>query len=299
MSSAIKASKQAPEKQQLVLLSGLSGSGKTIALHALEDLNYYCVDNLPSGLLQAFILQILEQPERYPAVAVAIDARDRSEDLGNIPRWLSKLADKGIDSHLLFLTASRKILLQRFSETRRRHPLTSAIITLPTALDLEQEILAPLKCAADHVINTSDINLHQLRRQIARLITQHKQSETMTLVLQSFAFKQGIPEDLDFLFDVRCLPNPHWETQLRSQCGRNQAVIDWLGSDEMTLEYLADTFAFLNRWLEKFVESQRSYITIGIGCTGGQHRSVYLAERLAEQLRGKFKKLQLVHRELE
>ncbi|MCF6225508.1 MAG: RNase adapter RapZ [Xanthomonadales bacterium] len=298
MSSAKNPIKLAPEKQQLVLLSGLSGSGKTIALHALEDLNYYCVDNLPSGLLQAFILQILEQPARYPAVAVAIDARDRSEDLGNIPRWLSKLADKGINSHLLFLTANRKTLLQRFSETRRRHPLTCADITLPTALDLEQEILVPLKCAADHVIDTSDINLHQLRRQIAKL-TQHKQSEEMTLVLQSFAFKHGIPEDLDFLFDVRCLPNPHWETQLRSQCGRDQAVIDWLGSDAMTCEYLADTFTFLDCWLEKFAESQRSYITIGIGCTGGQHRSVYLAEQLAEQLKGKFHKLQLVHRELE
>lgn len=298
MDSAETASKQAPENQQLVLLSGLSGSGKTIALHALEDLHYYCVDNLPSGLLQAFILQILEQPERYPAVAIAIDARDRSEDLYNIPHWLSKFAAKGIDSHLLFLTANRKVLLQRFSETRRRHPLTGAETTLPSALNLEQEILAPLKAAADHVVDTSDINQHQLSRQIAKL-TRRDQSEAMTLVLQSFAFKHGIPQDLDFLFDVRCLPNPHWEPQLRNHNGRDQCVIKWLGKDNMTREYLADISTFLDCWLEKFAASQHSYITIGIGCTGGQHRSVYLAERLAERLKGKFEKLQLVHRELE
>lgn len=298
----MSSSQQPPEpialKQQLVLLSGLSGSGKTIALHALEDLDYYCVDNLPSGLLQAFIIQILDQPLRYQSVAVAIDARDRSQDLGNIPGWLSRLADRGIESKLLFLTADRKTLLQRFSETRRRHPLTGRNVTLPAALDLEREILKPLKTSADFIIDTSDINLHQLRRQIAKL-TRHEQSTQMTLVFQSFAFKHGIPQDLDFLFDVRCLPNPHWESQLRSLSGCDRPVIEWLANDDMTTDYLADTSAFLGRWLDKFAASQRSYVTIGIGCTGGQHRSVYLAERLAELLSGKTQKVQVVHRELE
>ena len=298
MSSADKPPQEPALQQQLVLLSGLSGSGKTIALHALEDLDYYCVDNLPSGLLQAFIKQILENPQRYSSVAVAIDARDRSEDLASVPDWLSRLADKGIESKLLFLTADRKTLLQRFSETRRRHPLTGDNITLPAALDLEREILEPLKTAADFIIDTSDINLHQLRRQIAKL-TRHDQSAEMTVILQSFAFKHGVPQDLDFLFDVRCLPNPHWESQLRSLSGRDQAVMDWLGADAMACDFLADTNAFLQRWLDKFAASQRSYITIGIGCTGGQHRSVYLVEQLGVLLSGKTQKIQLVHRELE
>ncbi len=298
MNDADQIPKKTELNQRLVLLSGLSGSGKTIALHALEDIDYYCVDNLPSGLLQAFINQILEHPKRYPSVAVAIDARDRSEDLSKIPGWLSKLAAKGIQSQLLFLTADRKTLLHRFSETRRRHPLTQADITLPDALDLEREVLEPLESAADYIIDTSDINLHQLRRQISKL-SRHEQSPEMTLILQSFAFKHGVPQDLDFLFDVRCLPNPHWEPKLRSLNGRDGAVIDWLGNDAMTTEYFNDIAAFFKTWLDKFTANQRSYITIGIGCTGGQHRSVFLVEKLATTFAGKKQKVQIVHRELE
>ena len=285
-------------QQQLVLLTGLSGSGKTVALHALEDLDYYCVDNLPSGMLQIFIRQILDQPQRYPAVAVAIDARDRSQDLSSVPSWLRQLKSEGIDSQLIFLTAEDKILLQRFSETRRRHPLTQTDITLPMALELEREILQPLAVAASYTIDTSDINLHQLRRQIAKLCRPDSHTQ-MTLVLESFAFKHGIPQDIDFLFDARCLPNPHWNPELRGHTGQDQAVQNWLNSEPLVVEYLADTFHFLKRWLTEFADSQRSYITIGVGCTGGQHRSVYLVEKLKPLLLQYYPSIQKVHRELE
>ncbi len=283
--------------QHLVLLSGLSGSGKTIGLHALEDLNYYCVDNLPSALLQAFLKQILDNPERYPLIAIAIDARDRKQDLVHIPEWLQQLNSEQIQTQLIFLTADRKTLVQRFSETRRRHPLTEARTALPAAMVKEHEILRPLKNAADCVIDTSDINLHQLRQQIWKLVSANNNSN-MTVMLQSFAFKRGVPQDLDFLFDVRCLPNPHWESQLRSLNGRDDAVVDWLGNNSLTSAYLNDIETLLNRWLKVFIQTQRSYITIGIGCTGGQHRSVYLVEQLAKSLGGQHGNVQTYHREL-
>lgn len=286
-----------PEVQHLVLLSGLSGSGKTIGLHALEDLNYYCVDNLPSALLQAFLKQILENPKRYPLVAIAIDARDRNQDLLHISEWLANLDPEQIKTQLIFLTADRKTLFQRFSETRRRHPLTEAETALPAAMDKEQDILKPIKNAADFVIDTSDINLHQLRQQIWKLVSSNN-SSNMTVILQSFAFKHGVPQDLDFLFDARCLPNPHWEPQLRSSTGKDDAVANWLGNDPLTSAYLNDIEALLKRWLETFARTQRSYITIGIGCTGGQHRSVYLVEQLAKLLGEQQNSVQTFHREL-
>ena len=284
-------------KQSLVLISGLSGSGKSTALHALEDLGYYCVDNLPASLLPEFARHLSNDPALYSKVSLGIDARARGPELADIPAWLEELNTARLPNQLLFLTADTRDLIKRFSETRRRHPLTRDQHALPEAIDRERALLAPLQQRADWVIDTSDINIHQLRRQVWKCIGSDDQ--TMTVVLESFAYKRGVPQDVDFVFDSRHLPNPHWVNELRSLSGLEPAVHQWLEQDESVKQFYDDILAMLLRWLPLIQQGQRSYVTVGIGCTGGRHRSVYLADRLAKTLRQTFSPVVVHHREIE
>ena len=284
-------------QQSLVLVTGLSGGGKSTALRALEDLGCYCVDNLPAALLPEFAKQIKLNPSRYSRVALGVDARSPARDLDEIPVWLEDLSRAGLHCQLLFLTADANAIIKRFSETRRRHPLTSDHHSLPQAIDREQGLLDGLRKKADWVIDTSDINIHQLRRQVWKC--SGTENETMTIVLESFAFKRGVPQDVDFIFDARILPNPHWVAELREFSGLEQPVREWLEQDRAVEGMLTDILEFLKTWLPEFQRSQRSYVTVGIGCTGGRHRSVYLVDRLASGLGQAFGQLLIHHRELQ
>ena len=283
-------------RQTLVVVSGLSGGGKSTALHALEDLGFYCVDNLPAVLLKEFSRQMVANPELYSRVALGIDARSRGPELTEIPGWLDELQQSRIHCQLLFLTADAKDLIKRFSETRRRHPLTSDTCALPRAIEWESEILETLKSRADWVIDTSDTNIHELRRQVWKCVG--GDSDPTTIVLESFAFKRGIPQDVDFVFDARNLPNPHWVDGLRSQTGLDSDVQKWLENDQTVNSMYSDIEKFLLSWLPQFRDSQRSYVTVGIGCTGGRHRSVYLVERLKGRFETRFDRVITHHRDL-
>ena len=281
--------------QHLILVSGLSGSGKSTALGALEDLGYYCADNLPAALLAEFASHIRSDPNLYRRVALGIDARSRGPELSAIPAWMDALESEGFDCKLLFLTAEPSVLLHRFSETRRRHPLTSGEDALPAAIEKEQKLLAPLEDRADWVMDTSQSNIHQLRSQVRKWAGAH--GDSMTVVLESFAFRRGVPLDVDFVFDARCLPNPHWVEELRAKTGHDDAVREWLEQDSSAESMLDDIRGFLLKWLPRFQDAQRSYVTVGIGCTGGRHRSVYLVERLRESLGDAFPQVLTEHRD--
>lgn len=283
--------------RHLVLVTGLSGGGKSTALRAIEDLGFYCVDNLPAALLPEFAAQIRHGTDIYSRVALGIDARSPEEDLAEIPAWLEGLVGSGIECQMLFLDADSRAIIKRFSETRRRHPLTSDQRSLPQAIEREIALLAGLRRGADWVIDTSDTNIHQLRRQVWNCIGSG--NESMTVVLESFAFKRGVPQDVDFIFDARILPNPHWVESLRDFSGLDEPVRQWLERDESVERMIGDVLGFLKTWLPEFRHSQRSYVTVGIGCTGGRHRSVYLVDRLAKGLGGEFGDVLIHHRELQ
>jgi UPF0042 nucleotide-binding protein len=283
--------------QRLIVVSGLSGGGKSTALHALEDLGCYCVDNLPAALLKEFSAQISGNPDLYSKVALGIDARSRGPELEDIPGWLDELKQAGIRCQMLFLTAGSPAIIKRFSETRRRHPLTSEQCALLQAIEREKAMLDPLKQKSDWVIDTSDTNIHQLRRQVWKCVG--GESDSMTIVLESFAFKQGVPQDVDFVFDARNLPNPHWVEELRNLSGLDDAVRAWLEQDEAVGRMFTDIEKFLLSWLPEFRDGQRSYVTVGIGCTGGRHRSVYLVARLAPRLSSRLGRVMTHHRELQ
>lgn len=289
---------EAPPKRQLVLVTGLSGGGKSTALRALEDLGFYCVDNLPAALLPEFARQIQSgESVEYERVALGVDARSPGRDLGAIPGWLDELVDTGIACQLIFLTADTKTIIKRFSETRRRHPLTSEQRALPQAIEHEKEILAVLERRADWVFDTTDTNIHELRRQVWK--NSGGTGSSTTIVMESFAFKRGVPQDVDFIFDARILPNPFWVEELRAYSGLDQPVREWLEQDEAVGRMIRDVLAFLQTWLPEFQHTQRSYVTVGIGCTGGRHRSVYLVDRLASSLRETFGEVLIHHREMQ
>ncbi len=281
----------------MVVISGLSGSGKSMALNALEDLGYYCVDNLPGGLLAGLIDEVRAQPERYPYLAIGIDARTGPDGLERLTALLDELPDPNA-FQLLFLEAEPAVLARRFSETRRRHPLAGTG-SLETAIRNEWRLMAPLRERADWIINTSETNVHQLRRQVVRTVGQGGMDSPQSVVLVSFGFKNGVPLDVDFLFDARCLPNPHWVAELRPLTGLDEAVRTWLETHERVSLFHDDVLAFVQRWLPALAEDQRSLLTIAIGCTGGQHRSVYLVDRMATLLREDGHRIVVSHRELE
>ena len=285
------------EGLRLVLVTGLSGSGKSSALAALEDIGFFCVDNLPAALLSGLADQMLANPERYALTAVGIDARSHEPELSELPGLMQALSERGIVVELLFLTAGHRTLIQRFSETRRRHPLTGEQCTLADAITQEEQLLAGLKQQADWVFDTTDINIHQLRHQVWKCVNTGQRE--FLLVLESFAFKRGLPQDADFVFDARALPNPHWQPELRDTDGRDPACREWLEQQATVIEFRNQLLTFLQRWLPEFVANQRSYVTVAIGCTGGRHRSVYLAEYLARELARDAQRLVIQHREMD
>ncbi|MEP6483543.1 MAG: RNase adapter RapZ [Rudaea sp.] len=281
---------------RLIVVSGMSGSGKTIALRTLEDLDYYCVDNLPGALLPAFVAEVA-QVGLHPRLAVGIDVRNRAKDLNVVPQLLADVAAQGIEHRLIFLDARDDVLFKRYSDTRRRHPLTGEGVSLADAIAKERKLLKPLSSIADSVIDTGDFNVHQLRRLIATEFGMA--GGPLSLLFESFAYKRGVPADADFVFDARCLPNPHWDVQLRPLSGRDAAVRTWLENKPDVAAYHDDVEKFLDAWLPRFQAENRSYVTICIGCTGGRHRSVYLCERLAEHFRAEREQVLTFHRELE
>lgn len=267
---------------KLIVISGVSGAGKSTALNVLEDLDYYCLDNLPVGLLPAFAEQMQSVPtEEIDKIAVGIDARNRPAELDRFSFKVEQLKNKGISCEIIFLDADNNILLKRFSETRRKHPLSVGQMPLIDAIKKERELLEPLSSRADWYIDTSHTNLHQLRDIIADRIESNGRN-SMSVLFQSFGYKHGVPADADFVFDSRCLPNPHWEPRLRRLTGLDKEVIEFLQDQDKVEELFIQIKDFLQNWIPVFEADNRSYLTIAIGCTGGQHRSVYLAHRLGE-----------------
>ncbi len=283
---------------RLVIVSGRSGSGKSTALAVLEDNGFYCIDNLPAGLLPQLAEQALLDTEvSRPQVAVSIDARNHPAQLELLPGLLEQLRSRGIRSELLFLDADDATLLKRFSETRRRHPLSSETRSLSEAIRAEAQLLAPIADIADLHIATAGLNLYQLRDTLTLRLLDQPAPGTAFLI-ESFGFKHGMPVDADLVFDVRCLPNPYWVTELRPHSGLEQPVIDYLSAQSEVSEMYQDIHAYLSKWLPRIAASNRSYVTVAIGCTGGHHRSVYLVERLGAALRTQLNNVQIRHREL-
>jgi UPF0042 nucleotide-binding protein len=281
----------------LVIVSGLSGSGKSLALNTFEDLGYYCVDNLPAELLPEFVRRILANVNPPEKIAVGIDARSLG-DLADVPDVLSQVGALGLDPKLLFFDTDTDILLRRYADTRRRHPLSHIGLVLADAISLERQALKPLRQIADSVLDTSALNVHQLRRQI---LTEYGLSGGgLSLLFESFAYKRGVPAEADFVFDARVLPNPHWDARLRPLSGRDADVRDYLESDQDVVVYVRQVQEVLDTCLPKLQNNTRSYVTVAFGCTGGRHRSVYLAERLARHCREQgWAEVATHHRELD
>ena len=276
---------------QLFLISGLSGSGKSIALKVLEDSGFYCVDNLPAELLPALMENL--RSAGYTRTAVSIDVRS-GNSVQQLPQHIEQLKQRGIDVHLLFLDAQSDTLVKRFSETRRRHPLSDDQLTLPECVQRERELLANIASIGHH-IDTSDLRANALQAWVKDFIQLDR--ARLTLLFQSFGFKHGIPLDADLVFDVRCLPNPHYDPALRPLTGCDLPVIDFLENTPTALKMFGDISTFVADWLPCFIADNRSYLTVAIGCTGGQHRSVYLAEKLARHFESQQQVL-LRHRQL-
>lgn len=269
------------KQRRVIIVSGLSGAGKTIALNTLEDLDYYCIDNLPASLLTS-ILDRLEQG--YPLfanrIALGIDVRNPEQELNTLPETIRAMREHGVNAELVFIEATDDVLTQRFSETRRKHPLSSTTINLTEALRKERVLLEPLSEFADLRIDTTRTQLHELRDIVRQRIARSAPG-AMSIQFISFGYKHGLPRDADFVFDARCLPNPHWNQELRPHTGRDEPVIRFLESQPQVAVMFEAICAFLENWIPQFEADNRSYLTVAIGCTGGQHRSVYLIERLA------------------
>ena len=281
----------------LVIVSGLSGSGKSVALKTFEDLGYYCVDNLPAELLPEFVRRILANENAPEKIAVGIDARSLG-DLADVPEALSQIGAQGLDPKLLFFDTRDDVLLRRYADTRRRHPLSHLGLVLADAISLERQALKPLRQIADRVLDTSDLNVHQMRRHI---LTEYGLSGAgLSLLFESFAYRRGLPPEADFVFDARVLPNPHWDARLRPLSGRDADVRGYLEAQAEVADYVAQVEGFLDTWLPKLRSETRSYVTVAFGCSGGRHRSVYLAERLARHCRENgWAEVAVHHRELD
>ena len=282
---------------RLLIISGRSGSGKSTALNMLEDHGFYCIDNLPASLLPAFVARISREEPALPRVAVSIDARNLPDDLKKVPSIIADLQDSYLHTEIIFLDASGPTLIKRFSESRRKHPLTTENIGLREAINRERELLEPIAALAGLSIDTSALSMHQLR-EIVRSRVVEKKDSSLALMFESFGFKNGVPVDADFVFDARCLPNPYWDDNLKSLTGLDQAVIDFLVTQDDATAMQTDIADFLAKWLPRFEASNRSYMTVAIGCTGGQHRSVFLCEQLKQLFSGQISNVQVLHREL-
>jgi UPF0042 nucleotide-binding protein len=283
---------------RLIVVSGLSGSGKSVALNMLEDLGWYCIDNIPAGLVQALVSHSLRTEEPiYRRLAVGLDARNRPDDLASIPALVADLRRSGLRCEVLYLHAENEVLLRRYGETRRRHPLAGADRSLADAIAEERRLLHPLIDSADLVIDTSRMSVHELRDLIAKRVEPQAPGR-LSILFESFGFKHGTPGDADFVFDARTLPNPYWEPTLQPLTGRDSRVIEFLESSPRVERMVEDLIRFIESRLPDYEETHRGYLTIAIGCTGGQHRSVYLVERLAAHFRKKYPQLLVRHNAL-
>ena len=280
---------------KLVIISGRSGSGKSIALHVLEDLGYFAIDNLPIGLLS-------QLPDNLPGsnnlVAVSIDARNIVTDPSGVQPHFEKLKSQGYDARIIYLDSDDGTLIDRFNATRRKHPLSSEKVSLAEALIKEGNLLEQIAEQADLRVDTSNLSIYDLREIITQQLESSESKTNVAIQFQSFGFKRGIPKDCDFIFDVRCLPNPYWETHLRGYTGLDQPVIDFLEQDFSVRAMVSDVAGFLEKWLPSIIASSRSYITVGIGCTGGQHRSVFVAEQLTDKFKHQHPQTLVRHRDL-
>jgi UPF0042 nucleotide-binding protein len=268
----------------LIVVSGMSGSGKSVALNTLEDLDFFCTDNLPAELLPRFVRSVATDDRGRHRLAVGIDVRNRTPDLNRIPEWLSEVGELGFDHKLVFFDTRDEVLLKRYSDTRRKHPLSHDGLPLADAIRLERKRMRPLQAIADLVMDTSEMNVHQMRRQVITELGVGAH-QGLSLLFESFAYKRGLPADADFVFDARALPNPHWDARLRPLSGRDAAVREHLDQDPVVQEFRSQVTAFLDTWVPRFEAETRSYLTVAFGCTGGRHRSVYLAESLARHYR--------------
>jgi UPF0042 nucleotide-binding protein len=283
---------------RLIIVSGLSGSGKSVALHVLEDLGYYCIDNMPAALLKSVIEEVkTDGDEPAQLLAVGVDARNRQEDLESLPRLLEELKQQQIQTELLFLQSSDDVLLQRYSESRRRHPLAEHGTALRAAIDKERELLSVIVNAADLIIDTSRTSVYELADTIRERVDR-RSTQSLSVLIESFGFKNGIPADADFVFDMRCLPNPYWTVELRGLTGRDKEVSGFLDAQDAFIEMYKDILGFLRRWIPEYDNVHRGYLTVAIGCTGGQHRSVYMTEKLAAALRDMHDPVLTRHNEL-
>jgi UPF0042 nucleotide-binding protein len=265
---------------RLIFVSGLSGAGKSVALHMLEDIGYYCIDNLPAALLKTFVSHTINSKESlYERVAVGLDARNSTQEITGVPAVIDELKRSGVRCEILFLAASDDELLRRFSETKRRHPMASEGTALREAIALERRVLEPMVYAADLVLDTTRMGVHDLRDVILRRVEQRTAGK-LALTFESFGFKYGLPADSDFVFDARTLPNPYWDPVLRSLSGRDPEVIRYLEGQTSVKRLLEDIGNFVEARIPEHQAANRRYLTIAIGCTGGQHRSVYLVEQL-------------------
>jgi UPF0042 nucleotide-binding protein len=271
---------------RIVVLSGLSGSGKSVALHMLEDLGFYCIDNIPAALLKPFISHAVRGPEStYERAAVGLDARNTPAEIATVPQLIDELRRSGIACEIIFLTTSDEELLRRFAETRRKHPMSRHNIDLRAAMALERQVLEPIVFAADLVIDTSRLGVHALR-ELIRTRVGEPHAGRLSLTFESFGFKHGIPGDADFVFDARSLPNPYWEPALRGLTGRDEEVIGFLERQTDVAVLIADIAQFIRARIPEFIASNRGYLTVAVGCTGGQHRSVYIVDKLVRQFEG-------------
>jgi len=284
---------------RLVIVSGLSGSGKSVALNMLEDLGWYCIDNIPAGLLNDFISHTVRSRERiYQRTAVGLDARNRPAELASVPALVHDLRRSGLECDVIFLHADETMLLRRYGETRRRHPLAHDGLDLRAAIAEERRLVEPLSYAADLVIDTTHTSVHELR-EILRARVEQRREGRVSLMFVSFGYRHGIPADADFVFDARTLPNPYWEPNLKLRNGRDPVVIQYLESHPAVTAYLADLTAFLERRIPDYQRNNRGYLTVAVGCTGGQHRSVYLVDRLAAHFSGPYPDVLIRHTSLD
>ena len=282
---------------KLTIISGRSGSGKSTVLHILEDRGYYCIDNLPASLLPALADRISNGDTHLSDIAVSIDARNISADLRQAPEIISELQARELSTEIIFLDANSQTLLKRFSESRRKHPLSNESTDLREAIDIESALLESISMMANLVIDTSNMSLHQLRDLMKNRLLESSETN-MALLFESFGFKNGVPVDADLVYDVRCLPNPYWDTALRSLTGLDADVAKFLDSQDEVQEMIDDIRAYLEKWLPRYESNNRSYITVAVGCTGGQHRSVYMGEKLRRYFSFKIKNVQIRHRDL-
>lgn len=281
----------------LVIISGRSGSGKSTALHQLEDEGFYCIDNLPAALLPALVEEANQSGVERSGIAVCIDARNAWKDLHRFPELLARLPT-GTRVDTLYLDADDATLHKRFSETRRKHPLSDAQTPLAEAIVREREILSPISSVANVSLDTSTSNIHDLRALVRTRLLDNEAGE-LSILFQSFGFKRGLPADADLVFDARILANPHWQQSLRALDGRDSAVAVFLEAQPSTHEFYTEITGMLDRWLPRYRDNNRSYMTIAIGCTGGQHRSVYLVEQLYRQYSEHYARVHIRHRELQ